>query len=89
MISTSKQARKPSKPVVTKPVAQAKSKMQYATKIDGANVEVLHAFRRRYVVRINGIEKGYITAGDVMNAVGRVESVKNLKALQEMLHTLH
>jgi PhoPQ-activated pathogenicity-related protein len=68
-------------------VAAKPAKMLYTCKtVDGAVIEVTHAFRRRYRVAVNGKPAGYITAGTVMNAIGRVETATDVKALREMLH---
>jgi len=67
-------------------VVNGKPTMEYDTKVEGTPVQIYHAFRRRYTVRINGDDKGYITARSVMNAVGRVETAESLKALRAMLH---
>lgn len=69
----------------TQVIVNNKPTMQYVTKVDGKAVEVLHAFRRQYTIRIDGHDKGYITARNVMNAVGRVETAGSIKALKEML----
>jgi CBS domain-containing protein len=72
--------------VAAKQAPAVAAKQTYSTKVEGKPVEVAHVLRRRYAVSIDGKAAGYITARDVMYAVGRVETVDSLKALKEMLH---
>lgn len=67
-------------------VVNGKTVMEYATKVEGKNVEVYHPMRRRYTLRINGNDvPGYFTARDVMNAVARVETAGSIKALKALV----